>query len=111
MVQDAQQARSSLIMGFPLHLLLTGEPKDWDRRLVIKNAPGFAILGEPVVISVMLEDQGAAPKESLAELFLSVDENPSTPYNIPLNKFVKIEVPLVHGRYEYSAIFDTPTDR
>jgi len=85
------------IMGFPLHLLLTGEPKDWDRRLVIKNAPGFAILGEPVVISVMLEDQGAAPKESLAELFLSVDENPSTPYNIPLNKFVKIEVPLVHG--------------
>ena len=27
----------------PLHLLLTGRPRDWDRRLVVKNAPGFAI--------------------------------------------------------------------
>jgi hypothetical protein len=25
----------------PLHLLLTGRPRDWDRRLVVKNAPGL----------------------------------------------------------------------
>jgi hypothetical protein len=33
------------IINAPLHLLLTGEPEDWDRKLVVKNAPGFAILG------------------------------------------------------------------
>ena len=32
----------------PLHVLLTGHETDWDRRLIIKNAPAFAILGEEV---------------------------------------------------------------
>ena len=85
------------IINAPLHLLLTGEPEDWDRKLVVKNAPGFAILGEPVVLSVMLEDQGAAPKGTFAEIFLSIDENPKTQYKIPLNQVVEIEVPLSHG--------------
>ena len=36
----------------PLHLLLTGEPEDWDRRIVIKNAPGFAIIGESIELNL-----------------------------------------------------------
>ena len=45
----------------PLHALLTGQPEDWDRRLVVSNAPAFAILGEPVTLTLRIEDQGAAP--------------------------------------------------
>jgi hypothetical protein len=31
----------------PLHALLTGREGDWDRRLIVRNAPAFAIIGEP----------------------------------------------------------------
>lgn len=85
------------IMDVPLHLLLTGQPEDWDRRLVVKDAPGFAILGEPAILSIMLQDQGSAPQTSFAEFFLSVDDGPNLKYEIPVNQFVEVEVPLLHG--------------
>lgn len=44
-------------MPAPLHVLLTGHEEDWDRRLVIRNAPAFAILGEPVSLTLRIEDQ------------------------------------------------------
>jgi hypothetical protein len=47
----------------PLHVLLTGEAQDWDRRLVIKNAPAFAILGEEVTLTLRIDDQGAVPQD------------------------------------------------
>ncbi|MEO0653337.1 MAG: hypothetical protein AAFY77_00560, partial [Pseudomonadota bacterium] len=40
----------------PLHTLLTGRAGDWDRRLIVRNAPAFAILGEPVTLTLEIED-------------------------------------------------------
>jgi hypothetical protein len=48
----------------PLHALLTGREGDWDRRLMIQNAPAFAILGEPVSLTVRIEDQGDVPADA-----------------------------------------------
>lgn len=47
----------------PLHLLQTGEPDDWDRRLIIRNAPGYGILGETITLTLRIEDEGAVPPE------------------------------------------------
>ncbi len=47
----------------PLHLLQTGEPDDWDRRLIIRNAPGYGILGETITMTLRIEDEGAVPPE------------------------------------------------
>ncbi|MFN3955213.1 MAG: hypothetical protein ACK4LQ_12240 [Pararhodobacter sp.] len=47
----------------PLHLLQTGEPGDWDRRLIIRNAPAYGILGEVLSMTLRIEDQGAVPAE------------------------------------------------
>ena len=60
----------------PLHVLLTGHEDDWDRRLVIRNAPAFAILGEPVTLTLRVEDQGAAPEAGFVDLTLSIDGGP-----------------------------------
>ena len=81
----------------PLHLLLTGQPRDWDRRLVVKNAPGFAILGEPITLTLLVEDQGAAPQAAFADLILSVDGGPDQRYQIPVNREVEVDVSLGHG--------------
>ncbi|HHX90285.1 MAG TPA: hypothetical protein GX700_11075, partial [Paracoccus sp.] len=45
----------------PLHLMQTGEPGDWDRRLIIRNAPAYGILGETVTMTLRIEDEGAVP--------------------------------------------------
>ena len=81
----------------PLHWLLTGQPRDWDRRLVVKNAPGFAILGEPITLTLLVEDQGAAPQAAFADLILSVDGGPEQRYQIPVNREVEVDVSLGHG--------------
>ena len=62
-------------MPAPLHVLLTGKKADWDRRLVIRNAPAFAILGEPVTLTVRVDDQGAVPVAAgvEADLAISID--------------------------------------
>lgn len=47
----------------PLHLMQTGAPNDWDRRLIIRNAPAYGILGETVTMTLRIEDEGAVPPE------------------------------------------------
>ena len=93
-IHDAELAPN---IELPVHLLLTGEPQDWDRRLVVKNAPGFAILGEPVVLSLLVEDQGVTPKAGFAYLMLSVDGGSKQRYQIPVNQEVEVEIDLKHG--------------
>lgn len=45
----------------PLHLLLTGEATDWDRRIIVRNAPAYGILGETLSLTLRIEDEGAVP--------------------------------------------------
>ena len=46
----------------PAHLLQTGEAPDWDRRLIVRNAPAYGILGETLRLTVRIEDEGAVPE-------------------------------------------------
>jgi len=83
----------------PLHVLLTGRPDDWDRRLVVTNAPAFAILGEPVMLSLRVEDQGAVPGRAgeQAELQIAVDGASAQTFRVPLNQDLELPVTLSHG--------------
>ena len=81
----------------PFHLVLSGEDDDWDRRLVVSNAPAFAILGEPVILTLRLEDQGAAPGDTTAQLEIAVDGNPPQRFELPLGRDFELPVTLPHG--------------
>ncbi|MFQ6551412.1 hypothetical protein AAD018_003595 [Aestuariibius insulae] len=93
-VHDFEQAPD---LPAPFHTLLTGEEDDWDRRLVVQNAPAFAILGESVDLTVRIEDQGEAPEGTLADLTIAVDENPPMTFQVPLGQDVQLPVTLPHG--------------
>jgi hypothetical protein len=47
--------------GAPVHHLQTGQPDDWDRRLIVRNLPAFGILGERLTLILRIEDEGAVP--------------------------------------------------
>ncbi len=83
----------------PLHLLLTGQEEDWDRRLVITSAPAFAILGEPVTLKLRIEDQGAVPESVGGEavLDIAVDGGAPQSFNVPVGQELELPVTLPHG--------------
>ena len=86
-------------MPAPLHVLLTGKDTDWDRRLIIKNAPAFAILGEEVMLTLRIEDQGAVPAGQTGEVDVTIaidDEAPQT-YTVPTGEDLELPVTLPHG--------------
>jgi len=86
-------------MPAPLHVVLTGEPEDWDRRLVIKNAPAFAIIGEPVTLTLRIDDQGAVPPAvaGLADLALAIDGGEPQSFQVPTGEDLSLPITLPHG--------------
>jgi len=82
----------------PLHLLHSGLPEDWDRRLIVENAPAFAILGEPVTLSLRIEDMGAVPAGmATAPLEISVDGGEPQRYEVEIGRTFELPVILPHG--------------
>ncbi len=82
----------------PMHLLLSGRASDWDRRLIVRNAPAFAIIGEPVTLTLRIEDRGAAPRTGGAvQLDISVDGDEAQRFTVPLGRDIEVPVTLKHG--------------
>ena len=82
----------------PVHLLHTGRAADWDRRLSVRNAPAFAILGEPVTLTLRIEDSGAAPVGAEeVSMDISVDGAEPDRYIVPIGRDIELPVTLPHG--------------
>lgn len=82
----------------PMHLILSGQSSDWDRRLTVRNAPAFAIIGEPVTLTLRIDDLGAAPAgQELAVLDISIDGEPAQSFRVPIGQDLDLPVTLPHG--------------
>ncbi|MBM1632761.1 hypothetical protein JQV27_10730 [Sulfitobacter mediterraneus] len=82
----------------PMHLILSGQSTDWDRRLTVRNAPAFAIIGEPVTLTLRIDDLGAAPAgQELAVLDISIDGEPAQSFRVPIGQDLDLPVTLPHG--------------
>jgi hypothetical protein len=82
----------------PLQVLVTGRAADWDRRIVVKNAPAFAIIGEEFKLDLRIEDVGARPTAAgEVALTIAIDTEAPTTYTVPLNEDLQLPVTLPHG--------------
>ena len=114
----AHDADVPLDLPSPLHLLQTGQSEDWDRRLIVSNAPAFAIVGEPVTLTLRVEDEGAVPpgRGALAPLFYSIDGGPRQSAMVPVGQDMEIDITLDRGgmnvlQFELETAPDELTDR
>ena len=94
-------------MPAPLHTLLTGHEGDWDRRLVVRNAPAFAILDEEVTLTVRVEDQGEGPGVETVPLTIAVDGGAPMKFDVPLGEDMELPLVLPHGGMNVLQ-FETP---
>ena len=95
-VHDIQRAPD---MPAPLHVLLTGYQDDWDRRLIVRNAPAFAILGEQLTLTLQIEDQGQVPEGLGGEAVLEIAVDGGEPEQVvvPVGEPLDLPVTLPHG--------------
>lgn len=100
-VSDGQVHDGGLDLDLPapLHLLLTGQPSDWDRRLIVENAPAFAILDEEIVLTLKIEDQGNVPngQPAMSPLIVSIDGGDDIVLEMPVGRAVQVPLKLPHG--------------
>ena len=96
----------------PVHVLLTGRPQDWDRRLVIEEAPAFGLIDQEVTIRLRIEDQGAVPPEAQTgsvNLRLSLDGEDEQVVAVPLGQPISLPLVLDHAGQNVVQIgFDAP---
>ena len=84
----------------PLHLLLTGQPEDWDRRLIVQNAPAFAILDEEVTLTLRIEDSGDVPETEAGgqvPLDISIDGAEPQRFMVATGRDLELPLTLPHG--------------
>jgi hypothetical protein len=93
-VHDVPADVGALGFAAPLHALITGVPKERDRRVVLVAAPRFGIVGQPQTVTFRVEDSGV-PAGGTAQVKISRDGEPidQRPVRAGTNTEVQIQIP------------------
>jgi hypothetical protein len=87
-----------LTLGAPLHVLLTGKAGEADRRLVMKDAPSFGLVGKELRLTLRIEDlPGDGVPGGTARLTVRKDGGPPTTRLVPVGRDVSVSVTIDHG--------------
>ena len=82
----------------PVHFLQTGQVQDWDRRIVLENAPAFGIVGEAVTLKLRVEDSGAVPRNlGPVTVLASIDGGVEQQFQLPIGESVSLSMSLEHA--------------
>ena len=90
-------APARLAFHAPIHVLLTGRPGEADRRLVVRNAPKFGLVGKTVQLTVQVEDLPKAKVQGEAQLTIRKDGGLPVIRTVPVGQDVDIPVAIDHG--------------
>jgi len=89
---------ASTVLGFdaPIHLLLTGNPKQGDRRLMLTEAPSFGLVGKPVEMKFRVDDLGS---DNLGSAMVTIrrDGQSLPPVTVPVGTEQTLQLPIDHG--------------
>ena len=81
----------------PLHLLLTGQKNERDRRLSLQQAPRYGIVGEDVMLTVQVDDLGVSDPPALADIRVRRDGQDILRTQVETGTPALLKVPLVRA--------------
>ncbi|PJK31385.1 hypothetical protein [Minwuia thermotolerans] len=94
-VHDLPEEGDANLFGAPLHVLLTGEEDELDRRIEIASAPAFAIVGQQATAAIVVHDGSGASQ--FARVAIRRDGEPLETRLAPVGRETEIELPVGHG--------------
>jgi hypothetical protein len=98
---DAKALRQAV--PAPLHVFLTGEPDEADRRLVVSQAPSFGIVGKLLQFKIRVEDlpltaaEEAGDDTQSAAVTWRKDAGAPQELTVPVGRDVSLPVLIDHG--------------
>jgi hypothetical protein len=100
-VHDAPKAPERLAsegLPRPIHVLLTGEHNETDRRLVVERAPAYGIVGKPVGVTLRVDD-GSAPGSTSRRVRVDIqrDGQRFQSLQLPVGTPQNVDMMLEHG--------------
>ncbi|MDF1719839.1 MAG: hypothetical protein P1U65_04110 [Minwuia sp.] len=81
----------------PLHVLLTGEVSERDRRIEIINAPTFTVVDQSAETAIIVHDQGSSAQEAIARVTIRRDGEVIETRIVPVGREVVLPVDITHG--------------
>jgi len=110
-IHDVPESFEALGLQAPLHLLLTGEETEGDRRLVIGRAPSFGIVGTPLNITFTVEDLGMDDDGKPVAVTLRQGGEVVETLQVPLGVEQEVEIQLAHRGATLVEIEAAPADK
>ena len=95
-VHDAPQEASAVHIPAPVHVLLTGEHHEVDRRLTVERAPTYGIVGKPQAMTIKVDDGPDAPKGEIARVDMIRDGGEPQTLRIPVGVPTDVNFTLDH---------------
>ncbi len=95
-VHDLPADIPSVQPAAPVHVMLTGDKRERDRRLVIERAPTYGIVGEGQIIVLRVEDN-MGTEQDRARLTVHRDGEQVYSRLVPLNRSWQVPFDLQHG--------------
>jgi hypothetical protein len=89
-------------IGAPLHVLLSGQPDEGDRRLVVEQAPSFGLVGKELQLKIRVQDLPETARKDDAGTRQAVvtwrkDGGPPQRVSVPVGRDVPLTLPIDHG--------------
>ncbi len=94
-VHDVPESLAELGFEAPVHALITGDPDEADRRLVIEQAPRYGIVGNTLAVTIKVEDSSdAGQRDDLVKLTTRINDRPAEFSFVPIGGIHEIEFVL-----------------
>lgn len=81
----------------PLHVLLTGERGESDRRLVVAEAPSYGMVNSELQLTLRVEDVGGSERPGTAQVTLRRDGGREEIHALEVGKDQRVPFKLDHG--------------
>ena len=96
-IHDADTVADGGLPG-PLHVLVTGDKDEIDRRLVVTDAPGYGIVGNDITVSYQVEEQttGSSSTGGPVSVSVRVDGEERDSFTVLAGEEVNYDLTLEH---------------
>lgn len=95
-IHDLPETVESLGIEAPVHLLLTGEENEGDRRLMVTQAPSFGIVGDQLSLTLQVDDLVDGPTGGSGQVTLRRNGELLQSLDVPIGREEELTFELDH---------------